>query len=171
MTKFVLSIAIIFFAVISCSNTNSEEKSFLKIKNKITDAKDEILIEIVGIYEVESESAIKEGCDLKVEITKVKSTYYYTLTSAIREKSAELSVDKIENSDELALILNEIQWSEYKGDISNEKESKEKELKIPVGINATFLNNEIIIQNYGNDMNYYVQLGECSEKYIRLVRK
>ncbi|WP_299315550.1 hypothetical protein [uncultured Aquimarina sp.] len=35
-------------------------------------------------------------------------------------------------------------------------------------VKAEFINNTIVIQNYGNDLNRYVRFDECDSKYIEL---
>lgn len=56
------------------------------------------------------------------------------------------------------------------GGIDLEVETTEDDLSLPQDIVGVLYENEITIQNYGNAMNYYVQLGACDVKYIHLIK-
>ncbi len=59
----------------------------------------------------------------------------------------------------------------FYGDLPDNREQAEEyerlrsEGKRRTGIEGLLKSDEIVIQNYGNSMNYYVKLHECSEKY------
>ena len=73
------------------------------------------------------------------------------------------------------ITLSEIEFAEDYFDISLPEEDLEKskeyeELKKIgkryVGVDCYYSPEELIIQNYGNAMSYYVKLSDCDEKYI-----
>ena len=56
------------------------------------------------------------------------------------------------------------------GALDEEGNPIEENLSLPQEISGELNENEIIIQNYGNAMNYYMKLGECDVKYLYLIR-
>ena len=71
------------------------------------------------------------------------------------------------------ITLESIEWSDYRGMIEYDDDGDEidKELRLPIGIDGILYEDEIVIQNSGNSMNYYVKLGECDLKYIHLIKE
>lgn len=125
--------------------------------------------EIEGTYNVVSNADDAEKCQIKITIKKVSEQYRYIFTSESRTLEGKLSLEGDKNNEGYYITLEGIEWSEYEGELDDNGEAKSKEdLKLPVGIHGVIKGNEITIQNYGNSMNYYVQLADCGEKYIIL---
>ena len=113
------------------------------------------------------------GCQITLDIVKRQAQYFYTLISDTTYKG-KVSISKSEDGKESYVTFEGIEWAEYEGDISNDSEEEREQkpvMKLPVGIDGQLQDKEIIIQNYGNSMNYYVKLAGCGDKYIRLVKK
>ena len=116
------------------------------------------------------------NCNLLLTISKIKGEYYYNYVSTQRELKGTIRFSRgIENY----LILEGIPYAEDYFDadlpedskLAEEYEKLRKQGKRSVGIEGLLNSNEIIIQNYGNSMNYYVKLYECGEKYISLLKQ
>ncbi|MEJ7559271.1 MAG: hypothetical protein WKF66_13255 [Pedobacter sp.] len=113
-------------------------------------------------------------CSITITIFKVGQRYNYRFKSDSRVLEGKVSLEANENKDGFYITLEGIEWSEYEGELVIDEDgssSSKEELKIPVGIQGLIKANEIFIQNYGNSMNSYVQLGECGKKYIVLKRQ
>ena len=133
---------------------------------------------IEGVYKTQPESDNSDKCQISIEISKTKTSYSYFLKTKIRELKgiANLTTN---DSGEKIIVLEGIEWDEYEGDISREEENdsiadsgtNSQELKIPVGIGASYTKDTLTIQNYGNAMNSYTKLSECGRKYIQLIKK
>lgn len=125
---------------------------------------------IEGIYKHVGTEYGSKPCNLTLTITKKNGQYYYNLKSDLRNLNGKVSLYRSLEENETSIMLEGIEWAEYRGEISNEDDEnyQEKELELPIGINGSFVENEITIQNYGNSMNYYLKLNDCGEKFIRL---
>ncbi len=166
MTKFFFfSLLLIAF---SCKENESrinkkpKQKSNISISNKL-------LFNIEGLYLIENDSSEIEKCKLEVLITKKNENYFYKLISEERNVTGEISLKLNEQNDGYYITLEGIKWSENEGNIDDE--SEKNSLDLPIGIQGSLYENEISIQNYGNSMNYYVQLYDCGKKYIHLIKK
>jgi hypothetical protein len=125
---------------------------------------------IEGVYKTLNNEGETETCNLTIKLTKKNGEYYYNLRSETRNLNGKVSFSRNIDNNETYIILEGIEWAEYSGDVTNQddKNYEEKELELPVGIDGLFTENEIIIQNDGNAMNYYVKLNDCGVKYIHL---
>lgn len=122
---------------------------------------------LIGSYKLAKE----EGCNLTIEISKSKGAYYYHFKSTKRTLKGKVTFSRSLIEKVIYINLNGIEWAENSGDISKEGPDDEgKEIgSLPTIVEGLLSDNEIIIQNYGNAMNSYTKLGECSnEKYIHL---
>lgn len=121
---------------------------------------------LIGNYKLAKE----EGCNLTIEISKSKGAYYYHFKSTKRTLKGKVTFSRSLNEKVVYLNLNGIEWAENSGDISKEGPDDGKQIGyLPTIVEGLLSDNEIIIQNYGNAMNSYTKLGECSdEKYIHL---
>ncbi|WP_367864438.1 hypothetical protein [Pedobacter sp. WC2423] len=129
-------------------------------------------VRIEGNYVSRAIEGSDDSCDISVEIIKVKNLYRYKLYVAGTTYKGILKVLHGEKPEARYLIFTGITWAVNEGDISQLKEDEEPQsLKLPVGVRAVLLNNEIMIQNSGNAMNHYVQLNACDQKYIRMVKQ
>lgn len=169
MKTLTLFIVILFF---SGCNTNKKEplvlkkeaQTLIKNSNKNEEA-------VAGIYTAITDSNSTEDCKLTIELVRSKDKYNFTLKTNSRNIKGKARFVTNE-SGEKYVVLEDIPWDEYEGDISNEEDSlNTKDVEIPVGIDFLYNKDTLTIQNYGNAMNYYTKLGECGAKYIQLVKK
>lgn len=134
----------------------STRKSFpiqLQISNKSIPPLPDTLI---GIYKFANGSS----CHLTIEISKSKGLYYYHFKSPVRALQGKVTFSRSLDENLVYINFNRIEWEENGGDIPK---------SLPTSVGGLLSDNEITIQNYGNAMNSYVKLGECSdEKYIQL---
>ena len=130
---------------------------------------------IEGIYTTQTEPGNNSECKVSVEIIKTKSGYSYIFKT--KSKNLKGIALLTEESGEKNLVLKGIQWDYYEGDISNEEEndsisgSASKEMETPVDIDASYVQDTLTIQNYGNAMNSYTKIEDCGRKYIQLIKK
>ncbi len=119
---------------------------------------------------------IDSNCNLILKISKVKGEYYYIYTSTQRTLKGKVTFSR---GSENYLILQGIEYSEdyfdvalpEENELSRQYEELRKRGERNVGIDCYLDSDELIIQNYGNAMAYYVKLGECDEKYIHLIKQ
>ena len=148
---------------------NSKSNKILKIDLEETEKKIVAFPKnIEGVYKTENSENKIEPCNLIVTITKKNGKYYYNYKSESRTLNGKVSFYR--DIDEAYITLEGIKWAEYEGDVTNQDDEnyEEKELDLPIGINGSLSENEILIQNDGNAMNYYVKLNDCGVKYIYL---
>jgi len=165
MKKIIPIIAILFFC--SCKKQSvipiEETKSSIK---PVTNKKDSI----EGLYSALIDSNNTDDCTLAIELIKTKNGYHFSLKTKARNIQGKAKL--VSNGpDEKYILLEDIPWDEYEGDISNEEDTIPKNADIPNGIDFLYKNDTLTLQNYGNAMNYYTKLGECGAKYIQLVKK
>jgi hypothetical protein len=172
-----MKLTYILFAFLLLSSCNKKvESSSEEIihKDTITLQTNSNEESIEGIYKTYFDPNNSDECEISVEITKTKSGYRYFLKTKTRQLKGKANFTKSE-SGEKYLVLEDIKWDEYEGDISHEddsiSETEPKELETPVGIDASYVKDTLTIQNYGNAMNSYTKLSECGRKYIQLIKK
>jgi hypothetical protein len=143
--------AILFLTVVSISCQNSDKK---EVENAPTTAS--LLFDIEGVYAF---SDTLSKCNLTLEITKEIELYKYHLKTTTRSLTGEISLEENEENDA------------YYGALDENSEPIDQDIALPEGLEGTIDENEIIIQNSGNSMNSYLQLGECDVKYIHLEKQ
>jgi len=116
-------------------------------------------------------------CNLTLSFSKLKGEYYYNYKSTERNLKGKVLFSR---EDDLYISLSEIEFAEDYFDISLPEEDLEKtkeyeELKRIgkryIGVDCYYSPEELIIQNYGNAMSYYVKLSDCGEKYIEFKKQ
>ncbi|MFC7345850.1 hypothetical protein ACFQO9_03830 [Chryseobacterium zhengzhouense] len=124
------------------------------------------------IFEIEGHYQLKKGNSCKMNLTLYyqKNQLKYKLKTDTHEFSDDAEIELNEAEDGYYITFKNIEWSEYLGGLDNEGDPIEKDLPIPKEVSGTLYKDEIIIQNYGNSMNYYVVF-ECGDKYIELIKK
>ena len=128
--------------------------------------------EIEGTYVVINEPDAADQCNMTITIEQVGKSYMYKFLSDTRALSGKLSVVANQEKDGYNITFEGIEWSECEGALDDNGEPKAEEaLPLPVGITGVIKDKQITIQNYGNSMNYYVQLEDCSNKYILLQKQ
>lgn len=180
MKKIVASL-ILLTIIFSCQKKSAietyDEPSIENNSNKLENETQ--ISNLDGIYKYENDD---ESQNITLTITNKGKAFFYNLKTSVRNVNGKISITPDEESTGFYLILEGIEWDEYRGDISDELEEDENdtlnepkdELPIPVGIDTYYnknSSNELIIQNGGNSMNYYIKLGECGEKYIHLIKQ
>lgn len=127
----------------------------------------EIPKNIAGIYESDS----VKTCPMRIEITKKDGSYRYHLKNHTLDKSGKVGFDRDLEEQSVFIIFKGIEWAENEGELDNDGNPKYK-TGLPTDIDAVIEDDsELIIQNYGNSMNYYVKFANCDEKYIHLTKK
>lgn len=125
---------------------------------------------LTGTYTFSKET----GCNLKIVILKDKGGYRYNFKSTTRSLQGKVTFIRSLQEKSVYINFHGIQWAENRGDISKEDpdDSPTETEYLPNILDGVLSDNEIIIQNYGNAMNYYTKLEECTdEKYIRLTKR
>jgi len=175
MKKLLLFSGITFFFIFSGSNyvqagaARLYTKTFPAIKNvhpvqSYNENKD-----IEGYYVSELMDGETENCSLSVKIKKVQGQYVYAFNIGGKIVKGKVKITKADNPEEPGIIFKGIEWAENNGDISHS--DKHVALKLPGSIEGVWSESGIIIQNYGNSMNNYMQIASCGQKYINLVKQ
>ncbi|WP_027471518.1 hypothetical protein [Saccharicrinis fermentans] len=144
-----------------------EEKSL--IDNEVTNESSVISLEsITGLW-------LNKECNISFQISGSINALTYVFTSEKRKLTGSVDI-KEEGTNDVYIIFNGIEWSEYLGelgpeyfeDIPDSLVHEKPELILPTTISALYSSEEsnFVIQNYGNSMNYYVKLSEGCDKYI-----
>jgi len=174
----ITAVFVLALLVLACNNKPKPaiEKDASTSKVSLQTNTNEKVIE--GIYETHPESENSDECKISIEITKTKTGYSYFLKTKLRKLKGIATLTTNESGEKI-IALEGIEWDEHEGDISHEEENdsiadsgtNSQELKIPVGIGASYTKDTLTIQNYGNAMNSYTKLSECGRKYIQLIKK
>ena len=168
--KNITSILILIF-IFSCNQTTkiNETKKKLNVskelkKELVKTVNTKLLIpkNIEGTYTNSKETE----CKIQLIITKNGKEYFYKIKTDERLLNGKVSFYKNEN--EVYINFCGIEWAENNGELNENGEPKDENLKLPIGIEGLLNENEITIQNYGNSMNNYVKLYDCEDKYIVL---
>lgn len=125
------------------------------------------------LFDIEGEYSFKANvtdCKINLTLYYTNNQLKYKLKTNTREIFDNASLELNETKDGYYIILENIEWSEYLGALDEEGNPIEENLSLPQEISGELNKNEIIIQNYGNAMNYYMKLGECDVKYLYLIR-
>ncbi|MFD2562873.1 hypothetical protein [Aquimarina rubra] len=118
-----------------------------------------------------------EMCGLTLSLFKSKGAYFYKYSSSERNLKGKV---RFIRGDELYINLENIEYAEDYFDVSLAEDDPEKSKeydrlkkigKRKIGVECLYTAEEILIQNYGNAMNYYVKLYDCGEKYIHLKKQ
>lgn len=125
------------------------------------------LFEIEGTYTLKKNGS---GCKMILEILNNGSAFSYKLLTDTRELQGTVSLRLNEPGTGYYITLKGIKWSEYEGPLSFDEKGEEieKYAEPPEGVEGSIYQDAIAIQNTGNSMNYYVQIGECDLKFIHL---
>ncbi|MEO7977181.1 hypothetical protein [Flavobacterium sp.] len=170
MNKLTLFITILFFY--ACNSNNKKKPEILKKETQtLIENSNKNEDPVAGIYTAIVDSNNADDCKLSIELVKSKGNYRFTLKTNSRNIKGKANF-VTNKSGEKYVVLEDIPWDEYEGDISNEEDTmKTKAIEIPEGIDFLYNKDTLTIQNYGNAMNYYTKLGECGAKFIQLVKK
>ena len=126
-----------------------------------------LLFDIEGNYYFKNDIA---DCKIHLSLFYKYGILKYNMETNTRKILGNAIITLNERKDGYYIKFKDIEWSEYLGAIDAESETPEENLPLPQDVEGALYKNEITIQNYGNAMNYYVQLGECDVKYIHLIK-
>ena len=119
---------------------------------------------IEGRYRNSEETA----CELLLDIFKSGDGYSYKFQIEDHIYEGNISISIVD--DEKYVILEGIPWVKNIGPISNSDDDPDDMEGYPAyGIDLYWTDHEMVLQNTGNNMNYYVKL-DCDEKFIHFVK-
>ncbi|MDU1893052.1 MAG: hypothetical protein E6767_20440 [Dysgonomonas sp.] len=139
----------------------NQVKTELNNKQPLSDSNQKESIE--GRYRNSEETA----CQLLLDIIKSENGYLYKLQ--VKDHLYEGEVTISDDGDEKYVILEGIPWVKNIGMLNGDSDPDEIEGIPTYGLEIYWGDNEKVLQNYGNSMNYYVKL-DCDEKYIKFVK-
>ena len=125
------------------------------------------LFDIEGSYSLEQSES---SCKFDLTLYREKGQLRYKLVTNTRNLTGAAAIELNERKDGYYLALKDLEWSENDGALNDEGEPIDASIKLPTSVEGILYKDEISIQNAGNAMNYYVQVGECDLKYIILKR-
>jgi hypothetical protein len=164
--KTVVPLILIVF-LCACSNKKKEQINSKPANEANTKRKDAIL----GNYTALINSYNDDDCKLTLQLTKDEDCYNYQLKTTKRKVNGKATMG-VNDFGEKYVVLENIPWDEYEGDISiDEEHVKTQEVEKPQGVVFLYQKDTLRMKNYGNSMIYYIIFGECSGKYIQLVKK
>ena len=138
------------------------------VKTKPSAVSDKHDLDISGNYG-QTDSTDKSG-PISVTIWKSPTGYRYKLTNDQKHYTGKVKVEK-DADQRTGIIFVGIRYAEYEGNVSQLDDHAERpQPKLPVGVGGLLNGDTILIQNYGNAMNYYVQFGGCDAKFISLIK-
>jgi hypothetical protein len=138
------------------------------VQTKPSAASDKNDPDISGEYE--QTDTTDGGCPISVTIWKSPTGYRYKLTNDKKHYTGKVKLEK-DADQSTGIIFEGIPYAEYEGDVSQLDDHAERpQPKLPVGVGGLLNGDTILIQNYGNAMNYYVQFGGCDAKFISLIK-
>lgn len=120
-------------------------------------------IHVLGDYNYKNES----GCKITLSITKSNKGYHFYYQTSKRQLKGAVTFSRDLDEEQVYINLHGIKWAEDGGDLTNETNIAE-DRELPTVVQGLLDSNEIVIQNTGNAMNYYVKLSDCDEKFIHL---
>ncbi|HEY5591041.1 MAG TPA: hypothetical protein VIK55_08485 [Paludibacter sp.] len=91
-----------------------------------------------------------KGCLIVLIITSHPDGYHYKIKTSLREQEGYLAVTKSE--DAVYLTFTGLLGTEPKDEIEGQ-----------------YIDDKIVIQNYGSSMNQYLNFSECDIKYLELI--
>ena len=124
---------------------------------------------ISGFYEEQAEN--EETCIISLQIEKKEEAYRYHLITAVKNQKGRARLKKDTEGKGVYIVLEGIKWSETSEEAALPKHGKTIGKEAAYDVDAFFTDEEMVIQNTGNSMNYFVKLGECDKKYIHLIKK
>ena len=170
MKTLFLFLGIIFFVIFTSSNYVQAGAVLPGIKTNVSSLhRHNQSKEIEGYYISEPMDGETESCNISLNIKKVQGRYTYNLNISGHVFKGKVKLTEADNPKERGIIFQGVKWAENNGDIS--RTAKQVKLKLPDSIEGVWSESGIIIQNYGNSMNNYMQIASCGQKYINLVKQ
>ncbi|WP_025142147.1 hypothetical protein [Pedobacter jeongneungensis] len=173
-----------FLILISCNEEKKvhladRKKSDMIVNAKPKLAKTDTLVKTTSsikknIFPIEGKYVIQKddsSCEISLVLFYKRDQLVYKLTTNTRTLTDKAKIELNEAKDGYYLTLTNIEWSENEGALNDEGEPIDPDITLPTEVQGLLQKNQITIQNAGNSMNYYVQIGECDAKYIQLIKK
>lgn len=180
----ILSFLCAFLILISCRETKNQSK---QVENKDTIANVASIIDTPiatqkminpedapTLFNIEGNYNIEENesdCKMQLELYYKNKQLHYQLVTNTKKYADKAILELNEKKDGYYITFKNIEWSEDEGALDNEGEPIVKERTLPQDIQSVMYKNEITIQNSGNAMNYYIKIGDCDLKFIKLIKK
>ncbi len=147
---------------------NLQSKQTYPFKFTVSSKKiQEIPAGMEGNYTLTKDGA--DTCNLTIRISKNNNDYSYELKTTRRSKRGKLLIERSFAGEEIYVGFEGLAWDSWEGDVTKDRPGKE--LAPPSTISGLYEPGKISIQNYGNAMNNYTKLSECSEKYLILQKR
>ena len=121
---------------------------------------------LVGTWITDGEYCFDE---LLLVINKKNGEYSYFFKTSEAEQVGPLEI--ISEGDDTYINLLDVKWSEYRGAIPEDKDVNEVAIQEDVyGLDLQYDNemNKLLLQNRGNNMNYYIKIAEVECNYAAL---
>ncbi len=166
-----LALSCITLILSSCGNSKPEEHTTAVLSpDTLIDQQATVVpkttsADLSGTYE-EVDEPDAEGCGIAVTISKAAGGYHYQLAYDSLSYNGQLGLDKRDDHT-TGTLFKGIPYAETSMDDDDDGTNA----RTSSYVGGELEGDTITIQNYGNSMNYYVKLGECGLKYIRLVKK
>lgn len=145
-------------------SANDTLKTQVIVEEPITTSKkDTIPFNILGTYIYEDNVA---QCKIELTLFYKNQQLHYKMQTNTRTFTSTAVTSK--EQDRYYITFHNIKWSENLGYIDPDGNTPIKNLPLPTEIMASFRNDEITFQNYGNAENHYMILKECDTKFIHL---
>jgi len=157
-TKKILIVLFSLFALASCGNKSTQ--------NQKGDAGADKYDFLLGTYSLDKEFC--EDCGMILTIEKEVGKYVYRLTTTKQDVKGLVNVLDEEHS--MSVQLPEIKWADYKEGVKDPDELDQIPSQEVFGINFEYDadTGTLMLQNYGNTLNYFLMFEECDCKYIIL---
>ena len=169
-------LAILLFT--SCTDNKKKLENETSVSSKIdtasithnnrSSASENTLFDIEGSYALIDTAT---SCKLSLNLFYKSNELNYQLITNTKKYADKAIIELNEKKDGYYITFKNIEWSENEGTLNDEGEPIDKEISLPQDIQGVMYKNEITIQNSGNSMNYYVKIGDCDLKFIRLIKK
>lgn len=148
-------------------SVNKKEDLSTPLDSVIT-KNEKLLFDIEGNYTFKDDDA---KCKIDLKLYFEKKQLKYKIKTSRRDITANADIKLNEQKDGYYVTFYNLEWSENSGAAEPDGDQSEEDSPLPQEVEGMLNQDEIIIQNYGNAMNYYVKLGECDVKFIHLIRK
>jgi len=149
MKNKVLQIALSISVLLTLCSCNSGSKQDEKSMKDSTNIEKKVAgPDYSGIYKVSAENT----CQLTIAITKENQNFNYQIKGENLDCTGKLIIEDFEG---------EIYFT-FDGQIAE---------NAPKVVSAKFVDNSIMVQNYGNSMNEYNYFKQCEEKFLEFKKQ
>ena len=103
--------------------------------------------EYIGTYKTND----PQSCPMEITITYQSDGYHYKIVTSAKKKEGRVKITKMDKEIYMSFV----------GLLGKQPKTV---------VEGQYMDNSIVIQNYGNAMNKYLVFSECDAKYIELLR-